>query len=48
MFIISIIISIPQTQQPVYNRLAQIKPTAGLSSLNELMSFVLDRFLDIY
>ena len=35
MFIITIIIFIPITQQPVHDRLAENQPTAGLSSLNE-------------
>ena len=35
MFIITIIIFIPITQQPVHDRLAKNQPTAGLSSLNE-------------
>ena len=35
MFIITIIIFIPITQQPVQDRLAENQPTAGLSSLNE-------------
>ena len=35
MFIITIIIFIPITQQPEQDRLAENQPTAGLSSLNE-------------
>ena len=35
MFIITIIILIPITQQPVQDRLAENQPTVGLSSLNE-------------
>ena len=35
MFIITIIIFIPITQQPVHDRLAENQPTAVLSSLNE-------------
>ena len=35
MFIITIIIFIPVTQQPEQDRLAENQPTAGLSSLNE-------------
>ena len=35
MFIITIIIFIPITQQPEQDRWAENQPTAGLSSLNE-------------
>ena len=35
MFIITIFIFIPITQQPQQDRLAENQPTAGLSSLNE-------------
>ena len=35
MFIITIIIFIPITQQPEQDRLAENQPTAGLSNLNE-------------
>ena len=35
MFIITIIIFTPTTQQPEQDRLAENQPTAGLSGLNE-------------